>query len=162
MSASGSGGGGGVCLCVQRVVCLWVLGRHPCPLGRYLLGRHPPGQTPPRQTPLRQTYPLRWPLQWTVRILLECILWVLGRQPMDRTPPPGQTPPRQTLQRKLRILLDCILVAYACIIFYILYLLFYSPPVGWICSISVWHLLHFCVQIISDPVEAEKTYGCAS
>ena len=78
------------------------------------------------------------------------------------TPPPGQTPPRQTLQRKLRILLDCILVAYACIIFYILYLLFYSPPVGWICSISVWHLLHFCVQIISDPVEAEKTYGCAS
>ena len=39
-------------------------------------GRHPIGQTPP---------PGRWPLQWTVRIILECILvigyyWLRGRR----------------------------------------------------------------------------------
>ena len=65
------------------------------PLGRYPPGRHPPGQTypsadTPRQTPSpgqtlpRQTTPRqtppsphpssRQPLQWTLRILLECIL----------------------------------------------------------------------------------------
>ena len=50
----------------------------------YPPGRHPPRQTPPRQTtpqqtPPWQTYPLplRQPLQWTVRILLECILVLL-------------------------------------------------------------------------------------
>ena len=46
-----------------------------------LLGRHPPRQTPPppgRHTPLWADtpgqIPPRRPLQWTVRILLECIL----------------------------------------------------------------------------------------
>ena len=42
-------------------------GRHPqtdTPQGRQPPGRHPPGQTPL----------LRWPLQWTLRILLESIL----------------------------------------------------------------------------------------
>ena len=39
------------------------------PLGRHFPGRHlPPGRHPPGQTPPR------WPLQRTVRILLECIL----------------------------------------------------------------------------------------
>ena len=40
----------------------------------------PPRQTPPwPDTPSRQTTPLpRWPLQWTVRILLECILVEFG------------------------------------------------------------------------------------
>ena len=52
------------------------LGRHPH--ADTPLGRHPPWQTPPRQTsPLHrhpgQTPPI-WPLQRTVRILLECIL----------------------------------------------------------------------------------------
>ena len=75
-----------------------------CPQGRGcvcqtplpLAGRHSPGQTPPRQadtpptdtplgrhpspwqadTPLGRHphYPCRRPLQWTIRILLECIL----------------------------------------------------------------------------------------
>ena len=44
--------------------------RQTSPLGRHLPGRHPRADTPPRQTPS----PLRWPLQQTVRILLECIL----------------------------------------------------------------------------------------
>ena len=37
------------------------------------LGRHPQADIPPRQTPPRQTASRTRPLQWTVRILLECI-----------------------------------------------------------------------------------------
>ena len=45
-------------------------------------GVYTPGQTPPGQTPLGR-HPLPgWPLQWTVRILLECILvYVYGDWP---------------------------------------------------------------------------------
>ena len=38
--------------------------------GRHPLGRHPPGRHPP---PWTDTPHIRLPLQWTVRILLECI-----------------------------------------------------------------------------------------
>ena len=48
-------------------VCQTPPGRHPS------LYRHPPGQTPPSRHPWEDT-PSRRPLQWTVRILLECIL----------------------------------------------------------------------------------------
>ena len=67
------------------------LGRHPLadtpwqtPPGQTPPGQTPPGQTTPLQTPWADTrprtdtpisrHPLRRPLQWTVRILLECIL----------------------------------------------------------------------------------------
>ena len=52
------------------------LGRHP-PLdrpSRHILGRHPPDKHPPGQT----SPPSRRLLQWTVRILLECIVVVLS------------------------------------------------------------------------------------
>ena len=47
----------------------------------------PPGQTPPRQTPPGQTppHPERRPLQRTVRILLECILFVTFSSKLNRT-----------------------------------------------------------------------------
>ena len=49
-------------------VCLSTRGRCTSP-------RQTPSQADtPRQTPSRQTPPGRWPLQWTVHILLECIL----------------------------------------------------------------------------------------
>ena len=56
-----------------------------CPQGGctpHLLGRHPPRQTPPGRQPLGRhpppgkSPPSRLLLQWTVRILLECILVV--------------------------------------------------------------------------------------
>ena len=45
-------------------------------LGRHPLHRHPSGQTPPGRHPPTDnpSPPPRWPLQQTVRILLECIL----------------------------------------------------------------------------------------
>ena len=64
--------GSGVSACGPRGVwCLpqpHLLGRSPQQTpGQtpFLLGRHPPGQTPPHPS---------WPLQRTVRILLQCIL----------------------------------------------------------------------------------------
>ena len=74
-------------------------GRHPPgqthPQGRHTLDRHPPGRHPPGQTaPLPSASwdtphtqcklgytpcpPLQAPLQWTVRILLECILVLIS------------------------------------------------------------------------------------
>ena len=54
------------------------LDRHTTPLGRHLLRQTPPQTDTPRQTPpLIRNPPGRHPqqpLQWTVRILLECIL----------------------------------------------------------------------------------------
>ena len=63
--------------CVKNFVYrVGVLFPRQTPPGRHPLGRHPPGQTPPPRvdTPLGRHTPLRRPLQWTVRILLECIL----------------------------------------------------------------------------------------
>ena len=84
-------------------------GRHPAadtPSGRHPLGRHPPGQTPPRQTPpwadtpwadtplgrhpqptacTAYPAPSQWPLQWTVCILLECVLVMNKNAPTSWT-----------------------------------------------------------------------------
>ena len=46
---------------MSRILSIRGLGKDVCPLHA---GIHSPGQTPPP----------RWPLQWTVRILFECIL----------------------------------------------------------------------------------------
>ena len=47
---------------------------HPHLLGRHPQGRHPPGRHTPRADTTPRADALRWPLQWTVCILLECIL----------------------------------------------------------------------------------------
>ena len=48
----------------QASVILFTGGRGCVCVADIPLGRHPPGQTPPT----------RWLLEWTVRVLLECIL----------------------------------------------------------------------------------------
>ena len=57
-----------------KVMFLHPLGRHP-PGQTHPLGRHPPaGKHHPGRSPLPHPTPTRWPLQRTVRILLDCIL----------------------------------------------------------------------------------------
>ena len=65
----------------------------------------------PQQTPLWADSPPRQAPPWTDTPLGRHLP---GRHPRGETP--GQTPPRQPLQRMVRILLECFLVQFKCVL----------------------------------------------